>query len=126
MSWCFKDEVSRYSEKALDLLSENETIAPPIWSLEVTNVLLVAQRNRRLSEAQSARFLELLRSLPIKEEPSPSFLSEALPLLAREHGLSAYDASYLDLALRAGVPLATMDKKMKAAARRCDLLLKFP
>ncbi len=110
VSWCFKDEVSRYSEKALDLLSESEAIVPPIWSLEVSNVLLVAESEKRLSKAQGARFLELLRSLPIREEPSSLFLSDALTLLAREHGLSAYDASYLELAMRAGAPLATMDR----------------
>jgi predicted nucleic acid-binding protein len=119
MSWCFKDETNRYADGILDLLEEATALVPSIWPLEVGNVLLVAERRKRLSEADSMRLITLLSELPIivEQEPPERLIHEILTL-AREHKLSSYDASYLDLAMRKGLSLATIDKNLIAAAKR--------
>ena len=65
MSWCFRDETNKYADAVLEMLTETTAYVPSIWPLEVVNVLLVAERKKRLSEADSARFLTLLSQLPI-------------------------------------------------------------
>ena len=119
MSWCFKDEINRYADVVLDLLEEATAFAPSIWPLEVGNVLLVAERRKRLSEADSMRFITLLSELPIiVEQEPPERMIHEISALAREHKLSSYDASYLDLAMRKGLSIATIDKNLIAAAKR--------
>jgi predicted nucleic acid-binding protein len=124
MSWCFQDEASKYADAALETLEASEGIVPSIWPLEVANVLLVAERKRRLSRADTARFVTLVRSLPIlvEEETPDRILGEILDL-ARQYGLSSYDASYLDLAIRTNLPIATLDRDLRKAAKRCGVPL---
>ena len=124
MSWCFDDEADAYGDAVLSSLVTREAIAPSVLPLEVGNVLLVAERTRRLRKADSDRFIELLSRLPISILPEPSgrALGEIL-ILARRYRLSTYDASYLDLAMREGIPLATRDKALQKAARRCQVTL---
>ncbi len=117
MSWCFEDESTPYSDSVLAALVEGAAIVPPIWSLEVANVLIVGERKKRLVPAQSLRFVELLQSLPITLDADVRPLGELLGL-AREQGLSSYDASYLDLAVRTGLPLASLDGDLLEAADR--------
>ncbi len=122
MAWCFEDEVTPYSEEVLDSLSETTAIVPTLWWLEVANVLLVGERRQRLTQAQSARFTELLTALPIETAQEQDAFAPLLAL-GREHKLSAYDASYLSLASRLGLPLATSDDKLREAARRIGVPL---
>jgi predicted nucleic acid-binding protein len=124
MSWCFEDEASAYADQVLDALHGDEAIVPGIWPLEVANVMVVAERRRRLSKAETTRFVELLRSLPIRvdTETCGRVMGE-ISALARETGLSSYDASYLDLAMRRSIPIATLDKGLRKAARRCQVML---
>lgn len=119
MSWCFKDEESRYADLVLDHLAHSTAFVPSIWPLEVGNVLLAAERKNRLSEADSLRFITLLSELPIivEREPPERMVKEILSL-ARAYRLSSYDASYLDLAMRKGLPIATVDKDLTVAAKR--------
>ena len=126
MSWCFKDETNRYADGILDLLEEATALVPSIWPLEVGNVLLVAERRKRLSEADSMRFITLLSELPIivEQEPPERMIHEILTL-AREHKLSSYDASYLDLAMRKGLSIATIDKNLVAAAKRSRVPIRY-
>ncbi len=122
MTWCFKDEASQYADLILDRLEVSDGFVPSIWPLEVCNVLLVAERKKRIGEADSARFIELLSELPIivEQEPPERMIKEIFAL-ARKHKLSSYDASYLDLAMRKGLPIATLDEKLIAAAKRCKV-----
>lgn len=122
MSWCFKDETNKYTDAILDRLENAAAYVPAVWPLEVGNVLLVAERKKRLSESDSSRFIALLSDLPIivDQEPPERMFSEILNL-AREHNLSSYDASYLDLAIRKGLPLATKDNDLISAAKRCGV-----
>jgi len=124
MAWCFQDEASRYADVVLDRLRACEALVPAIWPLEAGNVLLVAERNKRLSVADSARFVALLNELPLTvEQETPQRAMGEILMLAREHRLSTYDASYLDLAMRNGVPLATLDTGLRRAARKCRVPL---
>ena len=119
MAWCFEDEVDAYTDAVLDALPGGEALVPCLWPLEVANVLVVGERKKRLTPAQSKRFVELLQSLPVVVEPDSGHrpIGEIL-VLARELSLSAYDASYLDLAARSGLPIATKDGGLATAAAR--------
>ena len=126
MSWCFKDETNNYADTVLDRLTELVAVVPSIWLLEVVNVLLVAERQKRLSESDSIRFLTLLSQLPILVEYERPGMMKGLLALARSNNLSSYDASYLDLAMRKGVPIATLDNKLIEAAKRIDVPILVP
>lgn len=122
MSWCFEDEGNSYAEAVLESLESAEAFVPAIWPLEVGNVLLVAERKKRLSRAAVVRFLALLGGLPITvEQETPERMLKEIVSLAREHGLSTYDASYLDLAMRLDLPLATLDTYLVKAAKKCKV-----
>lgn len=122
MSWCFEDEENRYADAVLESMESAEAFVPAIWPLEVGNVLLVAERKNRLSQAAVVRFLALLGGLPITvEQETPERMLKEIVSLAREHGLSTYDASYLDLAMRLGLPLATLDASLVKAAKKCSV-----
>ncbi len=121
MSWCFKDETNDYAEIILSRLTEATAVVPSIWPLEVVNVLFVAERQKRLSESDSVRFITLLSQLPIVVEYERPEMMKELLSLARANGLSSYDASYLDLAMRNGFPIATLDNKLINAAKKSDV-----
>jgi predicted nucleic acid-binding protein len=119
MAWCFEDEADSYTDAVLEALTGGEALVPCLWPLEVANVLVVGERKKRLTPAQSTRFVELLQSLPVVVEADSGQRPVAEILsLARELTLSAYDASYLDLAARSGLPLATKDGGLATAAAR--------
>lgn len=127
MSWCFNDEANKYGDAVLDRLAESTAIVPPIWPLEVVNVLLVAERRNRLKQVDSVRFITLLSQLPIVvEHEGPERKMKDLLSLGRANNLSSYDAAYLDLAMRNDCPIATLDKKLIIAAKNVDVtILKF-
>lgn len=118
------DEGSEYSQRVIEKLVDGEALVPGVWPLEFANALLVAERRGRITEAEGARLRELVMALPLSVVPDvASHVASEVMRLARQHELSVYDASYLDLALRAGVPLATLDKRLLDAARRCAVPL---
>jgi predicted nucleic acid-binding protein len=117
MSWCFKDETNYYADVVLDRLSEAKAFAPSVWPLEVANVLLVAERKKRLSKADSIHFIKLLSRLPIiVEHEQPNKIMTDLLALARRNNLSSYDASYLFLSIKKGLPIATLDARLMETA----------
>lgn len=100
----------------LDALRTAEAVAASLWPLEVTNGLLTAERRGRIQAGDAARFGRLLLALPIVVEPvARSRAFEATRSVARSHTLSAYDAAHLELAVRLGVPLATLDERLGEA-----------
>ena len=119
MAWCFKNEINLYADSVLDSLEHFTAIVPSIWPLEVGNVLLVAERKNRLSAADSIRFIALLSQLPITvdQEPPERMIKEIFAL-AQTHKLSTYDASYLDLAMKRGISIATLDDRLLYAAKQ--------
>jgi len=124
LAWCIESESTDASIAALDRLQSERGFVPTIWSFEVANALLVAERRGRLSGTEIERAFQLLLELPISvgERTLSDALATVLPL-ARRASLSVYDASYLDLAAREGLPLATLDERMRAAARRLGVPL---
>lgn len=122
MAWCFEDEADPRTDAVLDHLQDEPAVVPMLWRLEVANVLLVAQRRKRLTPAQSTRFVELLEALPISVDESPVDLAGVLAT-ALGHQLSAYDATYLLLASRLGLALATADHALAQACRAAGVAL---
>lgn len=125
LAWCFPDESTLYVDAVRDSLRSARAFVPVIWPLEVTNVLLVGERRKRLTQEQGTRFIRLLRALPITidgDEAHRRFLHET-HALARSTGLSSYDAAYLDLALVRDIPLATLDEKLSLAAMQVGVPL---
>lgn len=119
MAWCFEDEGNPYVDAVLNSMETVEAMVPAIWPLELGNALLVAERKKRLSEASVVRFLSLVGTLPILvEQEAPERMLKEILSLARDRGLSTYDASYLDLAMRLGLPIATQDDSLKKAAQK--------
>jgi predicted nucleic acid-binding protein len=124
LAWAFEDEAEGYPDVVLESLSEAKACVPVIWPLEVGNALLVAERRGRLNQAATVQFLALLWQLPITVEPErPELLLGEILSLAREQGLSTYDATYLHLAMRQGFPLATTDELLRQAAARAGVPL---
>ncbi len=122
MSWLFADEASKKTDALLPLLIEQGAVVPTLWHLEVANVLTQAQKRNRISAAQVAERISLLEQLPISvdSQTSQRGLREIL-VLATEYQLSSYDAAYLELAMRAAVPLATVDKALLKAASKAGV-----
>jgi predicted nucleic acid-binding protein len=123
-AWCLADEHSEEAAAVLQQLAKTEALVPPLWPLEMANVLLVAERRGRIEAADASRAVELLLSLPItvvRDEPRSALVNARL--LAREHGLSAYDAAYLSLALRSGAALASTDRELVRAAKAAGVKL---
>ncbi|MDP2662364.1 MAG: type II toxin-antitoxin system VapC family toxin [Dehalococcoidia bacterium] len=125
MAWCFEDEAIPYTEAVLERLRHEEVEVPAIWPLEVANVLLVAERRGRLTEAQTVRFTEILQALPVivDTEAKERGLGPPILSLGRACALSAYDAAYLELAARRGLALATCDEALKSAAAQMGVPL---
>lgn len=117
LAWCFEDEATPLTEALLDRVAEEGAAAPALWEYEVSNALLVAERRRRISEAQAARLVELMQQLPVAVDRVPTPMPTLLAV-ARQHDLSTYDAAYLAMAERRGLPLATLDTRLRAAAGR--------
>jgi predicted nucleic acid-binding protein len=117
LAWYFKDEADPYADAVAARFPAARAVVPLIWPLEVANAVLMGERRQRSTEAQAAQWLSFLGSLPIAvdDETSDRAWGEVLSL-ARAHRLSSYDAAYLELALRRGLPLATLDDKLRAAA----------
>jgi predicted nucleic acid-binding protein len=90
----------------------------------VANTLVVGERRGRMTQGQVARFVQTLRSLPIEvDDQTWAVIVNPVMALARQENLSAYDASYLELAARRGLPLATQDSRLRAAADRIGVEL---
>ena len=117
MAWCFDDEATSYTHAVRDSLAHVQAVVPSLWSVGVANATIMGERRKRLDEARSQRFIVLLEALPIviDHENSTRAFGDILHL-ARAHQLSAYDAAYLDLAIRRGLPRACLDGKLKTAA----------
>lgn len=117
VAWFFEDETNGYAQAVEDSLPTAAAIVPTLWPLEVANALLMGERRKRATEAKVTTFLNLLTALPITmDEETASRAWQHSLLLARSHRLSVYDATYLELSLRHGLPLATLDDNLAAAA----------
>ena len=117
LAWCFEDEQTPPIMALLDRVVATGAMAPLLWPLEALNGLLVAERSRRLEPAKRAELAGLLHALPIKLDDETADKSwEDTLRLAERFTLSVYDATYLELAQRRRLPLASMDRALRSAA----------
>lgn len=126
LAWFFPDESSGYADSVMERLDSRRAIAPSIWTLEFLNALLYAERRGRITETDTHSFVSDIAEVEIESGPGSAIDSAQLLRLAREHDLSAYDAAYLELAMRRRLPLATLDEKLRAAAARVGVSLFEP
>jgi predicted nucleic acid-binding protein len=123
-AWFFEDETSALADHVLDSLATQQAVVPSIWPLEMANVLVLAERSKRVTTAKTAQFLARLADLPIVLDHRDADQSFTGVLgLARLYGLTAYDAAYLELALRESLPLATLDGPLREAASKAGVAL---
>jgi predicted nucleic acid-binding protein len=124
MCWYFQDEANEYADSVRDSLGPWQGVVPALWPLEVANTLVVGERRKRSTPAQAATWLSLLEALPITVDAETTAHAWVETLaLARARNLSAYDAAYLELAMRRGLPLASLDDKLRSAATAVGVAL---
>jgi predicted nucleic acid-binding protein len=122
LAWCFEDEQTPAVMALLDRATETGATAPMLWPLEALNGLLAAQRRRRLDADRRAQLAALLHALPVTIDTETADRAWAATAeLADRFGLSVYDAAYLEVALRRGLPLATLDRDLAQAADASDI-----
>lgn len=119
LAWCFSDEATPTTVKLLERLEVESAIVPGLWSLEVGNILLAAEKRKRISYAGIKEFLGLLENLHIEIDSETGVRGfRDIFFLAHSEKLTIYDATYLELAMRYGLPLATKDNALIDAAKR--------
>jgi predicted nucleic acid-binding protein len=123
-AWCFEDEASPFAEAALDRVVQVGAHVPALWAFEMSNVLAMAERRGRVQADRAHQLLDGLLALPIiRDDRDPALSAPDLMRLARAHDLTAYDAAYLELAMRLGQILATRDTALQRAATRAGVSL---
>jgi len=125
MRWLFGDGSvgdQIYAKQVLNSIEDGSVLVPSVWCLEVANVIVRAEAKYGLTEARSTEFVHLLQQMQIQVDVATSVhaLGDTLQL-ARRYNLSAYDAAYLELALREGLPLATLDEGLLKAAKKAGV-----
>jgi len=119
LTWFFESEATQDTDALLDeLAGPGQAVVAQHWRLEITNVLLGAERKKKKVAAQTTQFLALLDKLAIESDPETErYATSATLTLGRKHQLTSYDAAYLELSIRRGLPLATLDSQLRKAAR---------
>ena len=124
LSWCFEDEASPELDALFEQVRDQGAVVPGLWHLEVANVLLQAERRGRITTGDVAIRLGLISDLPITTDNETTARAwREILALARAQGLTTYDASYLELAIRRGFPLVTKDGALIAAAGRSGVAI---
>lgn len=126
MAWCFNDEATPFTETLLSRLSSltDSAIVPALWLYEVVNVTGLAVRKGRITEDKARAFLDSLADLPIEiEDATRARLFTSVLALVGRHKLTAYDASYLELAIRHDLPIAALDNALTKAARESGVTI---
>ena len=119
LSWCFEDEAWPESDALFEQVRDQDAVVPGLWHLEVANVLLQAEKRGRIATSDVATRLELIAELPIATDTETTARAwREILALARAEGLTTYDATYLELAIRRGLPLQTKDEALITAAKR--------
>lgn len=122
MSWVYPAQANAYTERLLDRCASAPVHTAFIWPAEFANATVVLVRRKMLREEQGYAMLALVKSIGLTVGNAPA-AADSLFRLCQKHGLSAYDAAYLELALRLGLPLATRDTALVQVARSLDCFL---
>ncbi|MGP0594463.1 type II toxin-antitoxin system VapC family toxin [Nitrospira sp. T9] len=123
LAWVLPDEANPQLDHVCDRLIDDVAIVPPVWPLEIGNALLISVKRGRLTARDVSQLITELRALPVEiDTTSTEQALEETMSLARKYELTTYDASYLELAKRRGMPLATLDTKLRQAC----VLAKIP
>ena len=124
LAWVFPDEHNAAADAILESLEHQAVVVPANWSVEVADALAVGEQTGRITEARVQRFVTLLETLNVVEYAcEPASAVGRRGSLCRDYGLTAYDAAYLDLAMREDLPLATFDSRLRRAARKAGVTL---
>ncbi len=124
MPWLLHNDATDYAKQVLLGFNKGQAVVPELWFLEVSNILLVFERRKRIKVAESEQFIKLLSELPINiDQGTANRVFPKIILLARKYQLSTYDATYLELAIREKLPLATLDKDLQRAAKKSGIEL---
>jgi predicted nucleic acid-binding protein len=127
LAWLFEDEQDPYADAIIAKLPALDMVVPRLWHLEVANVLLTGERRGRCTLADTTHWLAFLSSLPVVVDTmTESVAWSSTVALARQQNLTSYDAAYLDLALREGIPIATLDAPLRGAAKTVGVPLYQP
>ncbi len=125
LTWVFGDEATPHTDELQASLSEFSAWVPALWALEVGNVLCMSERSGKIKIADALQFKNLLMELPIYvDDTSMQQAFQTIAVLAREQMLTVYDATYLELAMRKSLPLASLDKKLIQAASRVGVAIR--
>jgi predicted nucleic acid-binding protein len=123
MAWCYPDDRTPGSEAVRQGVGLRGGIVPGQWPTAVHNSLRVAERRGRVTAADVAVFIEFVRDVPVELDVRGLSTFGDLLVLSRQHSITPYDAAYLELALRRGLPLATRDANMARAAKALGMVL---
>jgi len=130
MRWLLASEKTsdqKYAENVLDSMIEASALIPNLWHLEAISVLLGAEKRNEISLGEIEKFISQLENLPIHVDSLTALHAFSRTLvLSREYNISSYDASYLELAMREGLPLSSLDKKLLKAAKKADVEIYNP
>jgi predicted nucleic acid-binding protein len=125
MRWLLESDKAadqKYAEAVLKNLINDDAIVPNLWHLEASNVLVGAEKRSEIDAGEIERFITQLESLPIHVDSLTAHQAfSRIIALSRIYKLSSYDAAYLELAIREGIPLATLDKDLKKAAKKANV-----
>ena len=122
LSWCFEDEASPETDALFERVRDLGAVVPGLWHLEVANMLLQAEKRGRITAGDATMRLDLIAALPITTDSETTARAwREILALARAQGLTTYDAAYLELAIRRGLPLQTKDEALIGAAKRCNV-----
>jgi predicted nucleic acid-binding protein len=118
LSIIFEDEFSSYSNDVAEIMSRSRAVVPIVWPLEIANAILTAVRRQRIPREDAPMLIGSMDRLPVDIDRgiAPEFLTWATLTVGLAHRVSAYDASYLEVAMRRGLPLATQDERLIRAA----------
>ena len=125
LCWCFENQATDYSENIFEMMARGtEARVPFLWPVEMANVLVLAERRKQITLAQVTALLEEIQQWPIQVDVTGVHRAfYQILTAAHEHDLTAYDAAYLELAMREALPLATLDKTLRRAAEAVGVAL---
>ncbi|HEY8251512.1 MAG TPA: type II toxin-antitoxin system VapC family toxin [Burkholderiales bacterium] len=125
LPWFLQDERTAFTDSVFAALGRDEFWVPAVWRLEFPNALLAAERKRRIDRQTRIEALEFASGLALRVDPAPIDM-RSISAIAERHGLSTYDAAYLELAARQGIGLITLDRALADAAAAAGIAVQSP